>query len=95
MRNHCIPVDLKKHVGERYLTPRTEAYLSRFFNTCPACGKTSVYSNRADRLFHLDGSENGRCWKKFNELKMDLHASADYSRGLYAEETPPPWIGGD
>lgn len=32
-------------------------------DTCPACGKASVYAATLDRHVHADGSDNQPCWR--------------------------------
>jgi len=29
---------------------------------CPVCGEPAAYCDWPDRYFHLDGSDNRRCW---------------------------------
>lgn len=66
----------RRDLGDLYGTPGTEANLSMFWNTCPVCGKRSVYSNKADRLFHADGSDNLSCWAGILRTDFDLHDTA-------------------
>lgn len=66
----------RRHLGDLYGTPGTEANLSMYWNVCPACGKASVYSNVADRLFHADGSAMAACWVAMADMPVDLHETA-------------------
>ncbi len=66
----------RRDLGELYGTLGTEANLSMYWNTCPVCGKESVYSNVADRTFHSDGSANRACWVMQLRKEFDLHATA-------------------
>lgn len=31
---------------------------------CPECGKSSTWNESFERFFHLDGTNNGKCWRR-------------------------------
>ncbi len=49
--------------GERLVQQKLGEYHIYYDAACPNCEKESLYSWSKDRFFHIDGSDNQRCWK--------------------------------